>query len=92
MKSLPVLISDLVMGTVWLSWPADSRAAALWTQLTSLAAARRGHAVMFSAPPQLEEGNDVWGPASPALQLMRKIKQEFDPDGLLNPGRFIAGI
>jgi glycolate oxidase FAD binding subunit len=91
-KSPPALISDLVMGTVWLSWPADSQAAILWTQLTSLAAARRGHAVIFAAPAQLKEGHDVWGAPAATHALMRKIKQQFDPNELLNPGRFIAGI
>ena len=89
---VPALISDMVMGTLWLSYPADHQAAAAWPQLIALAAGRRGHAVMFAAPYQLKVGHDVWGAPPAALPLMRKIKQQFDPDGLLNPGRFIAGL
>jgi glycolate oxidase FAD binding subunit len=47
---------------------------------------------MFAAPAQLKHGVEVWGPAPPALALMREIKQKFDPQGILNPGRFVGGF
>ncbi len=90
--SSPAVVSDMAAGTVWFSWPAANEAAAAWPRLTSLATARRGHAVIFSAPHQFKEGLDVWGPPPMNATLMRKIKREFDPQGLLNPGRFLAGI
>jgi glycolate oxidase FAD binding subunit len=89
---VPALIADMVVGTVWLSWPVSEQTAAAWPRLMSLAAADRGHVVMFSAPHQLKEGLDVWGPPPATLSLMRGLKQQFDPHGLLNPGRFVAGI
>ena len=64
----------------------------MWPQLISLAAANRGHTVMFSAPHQLKASLDVWGPPPATFSLMREIKHRFDPHGLLNPGRFLAGI
>jgi glycolate oxidase FAD binding subunit len=33
-----------------------------------------------------------WGTAPPGLDLMRRIKEEFDPLGMLNRGRYIEGI
>jgi glycolate oxidase FAD binding subunit len=33
-----------------------------------------------------------WGAPPPGLELMRRIKAEFDPLGMLNKGRFIEGI
>ncbi|MCL4190786.1 MAG: hypothetical protein KJZ87_03495, partial [Thermoguttaceae bacterium] len=31
----------------------------------------------------------VWGPASNSHQVMLAIKNRFDPQGILNPGRFV---
>jgi glycolate oxidase FAD binding subunit len=90
--SVPALVSDMMTGTIWLSWPANSQAATVWPQLGSLAAEHGGHAVMFAAPERLKERQDVWGAVPATLPLMQKIKQQFDPHGLLNPGRFIGGI
>ncbi|MBV8997238.1 MAG: FAD-binding oxidoreductase, partial [Pseudonocardiales bacterium] len=41
--------------------------------------------------PQRKAALDVWGPV-PALTLMRRLKDEFDPEHRLAPGRFVGGI
>jgi glycolate oxidase FAD binding subunit len=40
----------------------------------------------------LRGGFDVWGCDSNALPLMREIKRRFDPNRILNPGRFVGNI
>ena len=35
---------------------------------------------------------DVFGPPPPSFGLMRAIKQEFDPNGVLSPGRFVGRL
>ena len=35
---------------------------------------------------------DAWGKAGDALPLMNAVKRQFDPQGILNPGRFVGGI
>jgi len=51
-----------------------------------------GSLVVMSAPPTLKAAVDVWGPVGKALALMQELKQQFDPDRILNPGRFVGGI
>ena len=51
-----------------------------------------GHCVIEVCPAQLKERIDVWGLDSPEVFLMKRIKEQFDPNGTLNPGRFVKGI
>jgi glycolate oxidase FAD binding subunit len=37
------------------------------------------------------EAVDVWGPV-PSLGLMRAVKDQFDPERRMAPGRFVGGI
>ena len=58
------------------------------------AASLRGFAVVEACPPCVKAGIDVWEGAAAAgeLEIMRRIKRNFDPAGILNPGRFIGGL
>ena len=51
-----------------------------------------GTVVVEICRPDVKAGLDVWeGAAGPAeLEIMRRIKRNFDPAGILNPGRFIG--
>ena len=51
-----------------------------------------GSLVILSAPPAIKAIVDVWGPIGNPLPLMRTLKQQFDPQGCLNPGRFVGKI
>ena len=51
-----------------------------------------GSLVALGCPVAVKRGLDVWGPPSDAQPVMVRIKQRFDPDGILNPGRFLGGI
>jgi FAD/FMN-containing dehydrogenase len=51
----------------------------------------QGYAVVESAPASLRAQLDLWGHPS-GWQLLQRYKQQFDPQGILNPGRYIAGL
>jgi len=59
--------------------------------LRAAAHAAGGHAVVLTAPDAVRDALDLWGPV-PGLDLMRRIKDQFDPDGRLAAGRFVGGI
>jgi glycolate oxidase FAD binding subunit len=40
----------------------------------------------------LPKGVDRWGKLPDSIDLMRRIKHQFDPNNILNPGRFVGGI
>jgi glycolate oxidase FAD binding subunit len=88
----PAIVSDAAVGTIWIAAAANRTSAQQFPKLLALARARAGHAVMLTGPPVYKEGVDVWGSPPPGLSLMREIKREFDPKGILNPGRFLGGM
>jgi glycolate oxidase FAD binding subunit len=51
-----------------------------------------GSLVILDCPPELKHGLDVWGGPGDTLALMKNIKAQFDPAGILNPGRFVGFI
>ena len=51
-----------------------------------------GTCVVEHAPPDALPGLDVWGVVGGGLEPMRRLKQELDPAGILNPGRYVGGI
>jgi glycolate dehydrogenase FAD-binding subunit len=52
----------------------------------------RGSAVIVKGSPELREHVDVWGPIGDGLALMKAVKQQFDPNGILSPGRGPGGL
>ncbi len=44
------------------------------------------------APGDLRNIIDVWGDPGPSMRLHRRLKEAFDPAGILNPGRFVGGV
>jgi glycolate oxidase FAD binding subunit len=52
---------------------------------------QRGSAVVLHAPAEVRAAVDLWGPV-PGLGLMRAVKDQFDPQHMMAPGRFAGGI
>jgi glycolate oxidase FAD binding subunit len=45
-----------------------------------------------SSDPDLKRRIDVFGDPPPSFPLMRAIKQQFDPNNILSPGRFVGRL
>lgn len=51
-----------------------------------------GSAVLLHAPAGVRDRLDHWGPVGDSLDLMRRVKERFDPERRLSRGRFIGGL
>ncbi|MCL0028932.1 FAD-binding oxidoreductase [Dehalococcoidia bacterium] len=96
----PAVITDPGYGRVSVYWFSESDESALGGLTSSAAAmeltlnqarAAGATAIVERCPPELKTGLDVWGDVGDALAIMRRLKVQYDPKGILNPGRF-AGL
>jgi glycolate oxidase FAD binding subunit len=56
-------------------------------------AAASGHATLIRAPAAVRSAIGAFAPeAGPLGALTRRVKEGFDPKGVLNPGRMWAGV
>jgi glycolate oxidase FAD binding subunit len=86
---------SLALGLLRVALPAQSptQAASFVARLRADVAAADGSAIVERAPREVREAVDPWGPIPDGvLDLMRALKREFDPRGVLNPGRFVGGL
>ncbi|HEX3900539.1 MAG TPA: FAD-binding oxidoreductase [Mycobacteriales bacterium] len=67
----------------------DAEGLASLASLRSAVSALDGQVVVASAPDDVRRDVDVWGPVR-GLTVMQRIKDQFDPDGRMCPGRFVV--
>lgn len=60
--------------------------------LRTLYQASGGFLSVLQSPIALKQQFEVWGYAGNGLDLMRRLKQQFDPQNILSPHRFVGGI
>jgi len=61
---------------------------AFWGELRELGR----HATLLGAPIEVKAGEDVFGRHPEGIPVMRRLKETFDPERILNRGRFIAHL
>jgi glycolate oxidase FAD binding subunit len=83
---------DWAGGLIWLAVaPSDDAGAAAVRD--ALQAAGGGHATLIRAAPAVRAAVPVFEPQAPPLAaLTRRLKEAFDPKGVLNPGRMYPGV
>jgi glycolate oxidase FAD binding subunit len=91
-------LADAGIGAVTARLPLDAQADDLAGQVQAWLGRVRarlddqqGFAVVESAPEALLTQLDVWG-KSPGARLLKRYKSRFDPQGVLNRGRYVGGL
>jgi len=85
------ILYDWAGGLIWAALPpADDAGTSL---VRSTVAATGGHATLIRAPAALRAIVDVFEPEPAALAaLTKRVRESFDPRGVLNAGRMWAGL
>lgn len=95
MSRPPRIACHLTAGIVYSAWPAGDQPDAdlqLATSLRQAVASLGGTLIVEAAPIALKERLDVWGEPGSDFALMRRLKEQFDPQGILSPGRFLGRL
>ncbi|WP_373648983.1 MULTISPECIES: FAD-binding oxidoreductase [unclassified Schlesneria] len=61
-------------------------------ELRQLARSGRGNLVVLHCDPEWKNRMPMCGDPEPSWGLMQRLKQQLDPHGLLNPGRFVDAV
>ncbi|MEK6284898.1 MAG: FAD-binding oxidoreductase [Acidobacteriota bacterium] len=88
-----VAAADIGAGIVRMAFDADEQSVVDQIKLLRASAvAVNGTLVIERAPAEVRRETDAWGDVGSTAGLMRLIKARFDPQSLLNPGRFVLGL
>jgi len=85
-----MLLYDWAGGLIWAALASADDAGA---GVVRGALGGNGHATLIRAPAAARAAVDVFQPLEPAVAaLSKRVKDGFDPRGVLNPGRMWAGV
>jgi glycolate oxidase FAD binding subunit len=85
------VLYDWAGGLIWAALPSSDDARSRLVR--SLTAEPGGHATLIRAPAAVRAAVDIFQPEAPALSVLtRRVREGFDPRGVLNPGRMWAGV
>ncbi len=82
---------DWAGGLIWLAVPEHDNASQ--KEVRECVQASGGHATLIRASSEVRATADVFEPLEPGLMMLTKnLKDNFDPSGVLNPGRMYQNI
>ncbi len=72
--------------------PDDEAASAFIRSTREAVLSEGGNAVVETCPARVKAGLDVWDDVGGQLEVMRALKDQYDPGRVLSPGRYAGGI
>jgi glycolate oxidase FAD binding subunit len=92
---VPIAVRGSAGGVLHAGLPGDGDPSTVAAAIDALRRASRspgdGTVTVLRASGAVREVVDAWGEV-PGLRLMRRVKEQFDPERRLSPGRFVGGI
>ena len=87
----PALIAWPTAGLVHAGWEGESNHLGTITEVRAQLKPEMS-LVVERCSAEVKQEIDVFGEPPPSFALMRQIKQQFDPNGILSPGRFVGRL
>ena len=97
-SELPAVIAQPGYGGLSLFWFEEEDGRLGETVVKAVSNARAsvhaagGRLVIERCPPSVKAALDVWDEVGESIGVMRRMKEQYDPGSILNPGRFAGGI
>ena len=94
----PAAVSHPGHGTVLIHWFADTDevdddiAGDTLGRTLDIVHAAGGRMTIEQCPVDLKSRFDIWDDVGEPLAIMRRMREQYDPKRMLNPGRFVGGI
>ena len=92
----PAIVAHPAHGTILVSWftndhgETDDTIDNLIEKAKTLASQSGGNIVVENVPISTKSRIDVWGNIDRPQSVVQGLKTQYDPNGLLNPGRFVS--
>ena len=93
----PAIVSHPGYGNITVNWFAQTEDVSTDLADDALSQAQDavhslgGRMVIERCPLDVKSRLDVWDEPGEPLAIMRRMKEQYDPKGILNPGRFVGG-
>ena len=93
----PAAVSEPGFGSAEVSWFGPENTdpdtlISIMCQVRKKVSGIGGSSVVQRCPPAVKAAMDVWGEDPAGIEVMRRMKRQYDPNGIMNPGRFVGRL